>query len=76
MSLEIEGYENVNEAETGAQYNIYMIHIPRMFAIIRSFAKHLCNLARVDDDTERPVQILFDWHKYKLFLENVDTGRP
>ena len=43
-----------------------------MFAIIRiSVLKHICNLARVDDDTERPVQILVDWHKHELLLENV-----
>ena len=37
------------------------------------YVVHLRNLAGVDDDTKRPVQILIDWHKHKLLLENIDA---
>ena len=44
-----------------------------MLDLIRASYKHLCNLARVDDDAQRPVQILVDWHEHELLLENVNA---
>ena len=44
-----------------------------LLLVVNGLVVHIGNLSRVDNHTERPVQILVDWNKDEFLLEDVDS---